>query len=274
MKERGKAIVVGWDFSEYSELALEHALYYSYQTNMKLYLVHIIKSESDAEKMKIDMQKIVDRVYQDKGKVVEMIVRCGDVSHDLKLIAKEVSAAVVFIGTHGVKGIQNYTGSNALKIIMDSSIPFVIVQSPLEKHTRYSLVCPIDFRRESKEVLYWVAYLAHILDAEITLVYPEYKTKARVIPTLANVNFSKMYLNKYKIQYNEVKLSSNRFNDAIVAYAKKKKADLIFTIVNRRTKVQNYFSASKIQYLIANKEKISVFCLNPRKDLWSYVSYK
>jgi len=274
MKERGRTIVVGWDFSEYAELALDHALFYAYQTNMKLYLVHIIKRESDVEKMKFDLQKIVDRVYQNRGKHIEMIVRCGNVSQGLKSVAEEVSAAVIFIGTQGVKGIQNYTGSHVLKTILDSPIPFVIVQAPREKHTRFSLVCPIDSRKESKEVLYWVAYLAHILGAEISLVYPEYKTQTRILRTLANVNFSKKYLNNYKVNYKEVKLSSNRFNDAIVDYAKKKHADLILTITNRQTKVQNYFSASRIQYLIANKEKIPVFCVNPRKDLWLYGSYK
>lgn len=274
MKERGKAIVVGWDFSENAELALDHALFYAYQTNMKLYLVHIIKRESDAEKAKLDMQKIVDQVYQNKGKHIEMIVRRGSVSQDLKSVAKEVSAAVVFIGTKSVKGIQNYTGSSTLKTIIDSTIPFVIVQAPREKHNRYSLVCPIDYRKECKEVLYWVAYLAHILDAEISLVYPEYKAKSRMLRTLANLNFAKNYLNSHKVTYDEVKLNSNRFNDAIVKYAKKKHADLILTITNRRAKVQNYFLASKIQYLISNKEKISVFCLNPRKDLLSYISYR
>jgi hypothetical protein len=49
---------------------------------------------------------------------------------------------------------------------------------------------------------------------------------------------------------------------------------LILAITNRQTKDQSYFSASKIQYLIANKEKIPVFCLNPRKDLWQYGAYK
>jgi nucleotide-binding universal stress UspA family protein len=274
MKERGKAIVVGWDFSENAKLALDHALFYAYQADMKLYLVHIIKRESDVEKMKFDLQKIVDRVYQNRGKHIEMIVRSGNVSQGLKSVAKEVSAAVIFIGTQGVKGIQNYIGSHVLKTIMDSPIPFVIVQAPREKHSQFSLVCPIDSRKESKGILYWVAYLALILGAEVSLVYPEYKTRSRILRTLANVNFAKKYLNNYNVEYNEVKLSSNRFNDAIVDYAKKKHADLILTITSRQTKVQNYFSASKIQYLIANKDKIPVFCLNPSKDLWLYGSYK
>ncbi len=274
MKERGRAIVVGWDFSEYAELALDHALFYSYQTNLKLYLVHIIKRKSDAEKMKFELQKIVDRVYQKRGKHIDMIVRCGNISQGLKSVAEEVSAAVIFVGTKGVRGIQYFTGSHALKTIMDSTIPFVIVQAPREKGTHFSLVFPIDFRKESKEMLYWVTYLAHILGAEISLVYPEYKTQSRRLRTLANVNFSKNYLNNYKVKYIEARLNSNRFNDAIVNYAKKKHADLILAITNRQIKVQNYFSASKIQYLIANKEKIPVFCLNPRKDLWKYGAYK
>jgi len=274
MKERGKVIIVGWDFSEYAELALEHALFYSFQTNMKICLVHIVKRESDAERYRLELKKEVDRVYHRTGKHIDIMVRSGNVSDGLSSAAKEISAAVIFIGTQGVQGIQNYVGSHVLKTIMNSTIPFVIVQAPREKHTHFSLVCPIDSRKESKEVLYWVAYLAQVLGAKISLVYPEYKTQSRILRTKANVNFSKHYLNDCRVKYEEVKLSSKRFNNAIVEYAKKKHADLILTITNRQHKVQNLFSASEIQYLIANKEKIPVLCLNPRKDLWFYGAYK
>ncbi|WP_372640896.1 universal stress protein [Ancylomarina sp.] len=274
MKERGKAIVVGWDFSEYSKLALDHALFYSYQTNLKVCLVHIVKRESDAIEMIVKLHEVVDRVYQNRGKHVDMMVRQGIVSEGLSSAAKEISAAVIFIGTRGVQGIQNYIGSHVLRTIMDSPIPFVIVQAPREKHTHFSLVCPIDSRKESKEILYWGAYFAQVLGAKISLVYPEYKTQTRIIKTRANVNFSKHYLSDCRVRYEEVNLSSKRFNNAIVEYAKKKHADLILTITNRQPKVQNLFTASKIQYLIANKEKIPVLCVNPRKDLWSYGAYK
>ena len=274
MKERGKAIVVGWDFSEYSKLALDHALFYSYQTNMRICLVHIIKRESDTEKYILELKKEVDQVYQRTGKHIDIMVRSGNVSDGLSSAAKEISAAVIFIGTHGVQGIQNFIGSHVLRTIIDSPIPFVIVQAPREKHTHFSLVCPIDSRKESKEILYWVAYFAQVLGAKISLVYPEYKTQTRILRTKANVNFSKHYLSDCRVKYEEVKLSSKRFNKAIVEYAKKKHADLILTITNRQPKVQNLFSVSKIQYLIANKEKIPVLCVNPRKDLWLYGSYK
>ncbi|MGZ2369013.1 universal stress protein [Ancylomarina sp. YFZ004] len=274
MKKRGKVIVVGWDFSEYSKLALDHALFYSYQTNMKICLVHIIKRESVEKEKSIELQKVVDQVYQSRGKHIDMMVRHGNVSEGLCSAAKEISAAVIFIGTHGVQGIQNYIGSHVMRIIMDSPIPFVIVQAPREKHTHFSLVCPIDSRKESKEILYWVAYFAQVLGAKISLVYPEYKTQTRILRTKANVNFSKHYLSDCSVNYEEVKLSSKQFNNAIVDYAKKKHADLIFTITKRQPKVQKIFSAPKIQYLIANKEKIPVLCVNPRKDLWSYGTYK
>lgn len=274
MKERGKTIVVGWDFSENSRLALDHALFYSYQTNMKVCLVHITKRESDVEMMTIELYKEVDRVYQSRGKRIGMMVRHGNVTEGLSSAALEISAAVIFIGTHGVKGIQYLTGSHVLKTIKDSPIPFVIVQAPREKHTHFSLVCPIDSRKECKEILYWVAYLAQVLGAEILLVYPEYRTPQRILMTKVNVNFSKHYLSHRGVKYEEVKLSAIRFNNAIVDYAKKKHADLIFTITNRQVKVQNYFSAAKVQYLIANKEKIPVLCVNPGKDFWSYGAYK
>jgi len=274
MKERGKAIVVGWDFSEYSKLALDHALFYAYQTTMKVCLVHIVRWQSDLAKMEIELQKEVDQIYQKTGKRVDMMLRVGSVSSGLKAAAREISAAVVFIGTQGVKGIQNYVGSHVLKTIANSVIPFVVVQAPLEKHHKFTLVCPIDSRKECKEVLYWVTYLARIFGANISLVYPEYATPTKKIKTRANINFSKNYLKDSRMIYEEVKLDSKGFNKAIIKYAKDKHADLILTITNRRQKVQNFFFTDKIQYLLANKEKIPVLCVSPRKDVWLYGGYK
>jgi len=274
MKERGKAIVVGWDFTEFSNHALDHALFYSYQTNMEICLVHVVKRKSHVEKMEIELKRVVDKVYQKKGKHLKMIVRAGNITSGLRAAAKEASASVIFIGTHGVKGIQNYIGSNTLKIILDSVIPFVVVQAPRKVNGRFSVVCPIDSRKECKEVLYWVTYLAKIFDAKITLVYPDYKIPSNVLLTKANVNFSKQYLHDSRVDYEEKKLRSKDFNGAIVDFAKKKKADLILTITRRQAKVQNFFSAAKVQYLIANQEKIPVLCVSPRKDVWVYGNYK
>ncbi|RXQ87613.1 universal stress protein [Ancylomarina salipaludis] len=274
MKERGKAIVVGWDFSEYSKLALDHALFYAYQTNLKVCLIHIVRRESDIGKIEAKLQREVDHIYHTRGKRVDMMVRVGSVSSGLKAAAIEISAEVVFIGTHGVRGIQNYVGSHVLKTITNSVIPFVIVQAPREKHRRFTLVCPIDSRKECKEVLYWVTYLARLFGANISLVYPEYKMPEKRLKTKANVNFSKNYLRGLRMIYDEVKLDAKGFNNAIINYAKEKQADLILTITNRQPKVQNYFFVDKIQYLLANKEKIPVLCISPRKDLWLYGNYK
>jgi len=274
MKEREKLIVVGWDFTEHAELALDHALFYSYQSNMKVCLVHIAKRKSDVEHLEKELAKEVHRIYQSKGKRVNMKVAFGSVSKGLKTVAEEISAAFVFVGTSGIKGMEKLMGSYILKTIRGSEIPFIVVQGRLEKHSQFSFVCPIDSRKESKGVLYWVVYLARIFRAKISLVYPEYENKSSLLKTKANLNFSKRYLNARQIDYESVKLQANRFNDAIVNFAKKKHASLIFSITNRQAKVQNYIATSKIQYLIANKEKIPVLCISPRKDLWTYGGYK
>jgi len=274
MKESGKAIIVGCDFSEFSNHALNHALFYSYQTNMKLCLVHVVKRESQVGEMEIKLQNEVDRVYRETGKCINMMVRVGKVASGLRAAAIEISATIIFIGTQGVKGIQNLIGSNTLKIILDSVIPFVVIQEPRKVNNCFSVVCPIDSRKECKEVLFWVKYLAKTLDAHIYLVYPTYKTQARISMIKANVNFSRHYLHDFHVNFEETGLRSRNFNDAVVDFAKMKKADLILSITGRQTKVQNFFSASKIQYLIANREKIPVLCLSPRKDLWTYGSYK
>ena len=44
--------------------------------------------------------------------------------------ANEKDASLVVMGTHGMKGMQKLTGSWALKVIVKSKVPFIVVQDP------------------------------------------------------------------------------------------------------------------------------------------------
>ncbi|GAI18925.1 unnamed protein product, partial [marine sediment metagenome] len=79
------------------------------------------------------------------------------------------------MGTHGMRGMQKLTGSWALKVIVGSEVPFVVVQEPPANEHFNNIVFPIDFRAETKEKLNWAVYLAkyyhtklHIIKSKVT----------------------------------------------------------------------------------------------------------
>ena len=48
-------------------------------------------------------------------------------------IASEIDAEMVIMGTHGIKGMQKFFGSWALKVIANSKVPFIVIQEPPKK---------------------------------------------------------------------------------------------------------------------------------------------
>ena len=52
------------------------------------------------------------------------------------------------MGTHGMKGMQKLTGSWALKVIVKSKVPFIVVQDPPADQERYhNIVFPGGLQR-------------------------------------------------------------------------------------------------------------------------------
>ena len=52
---------------------------------------------------------------------------------------KKKSASAIIMGTHGAKGMQKLFGSFAMKVIISTSVPFMVVQkdSEIKKVNRY-----------------------------------------------------------------------------------------------------------------------------------------
>ena len=57
-------------------------------------------------------------------------------------VATEIDANLVIMGTHGIRGMQKLTGSWALKVIVGSKAPFLVVQGPPESDQLHDIVFP------------------------------------------------------------------------------------------------------------------------------------
>ena len=54
----------------------------------------------------------------------------GEIFTTIADVAEELNASLIFLGTHGKVGMQKLTGSWALKVIIKSKVPFIVVQDP------------------------------------------------------------------------------------------------------------------------------------------------
>ena len=74
-----------------------------------------------------------------------VIVKTGNIFEEIKSIIGECDAEIAVMGTHGMKGLQKFTGSWALKVIAGSKAPFVVVQDKPTEADIHKIVLPLDF---------------------------------------------------------------------------------------------------------------------------------
>ena len=95
----------------------------------------------------------------------------GSIFTAIAEFANSKEASLVVMGTHGMKGMQKLTGSWALKVIVKSKVPFIVVQEPPADQDRYhNIVFPIDFRIENKEKMGMAIFMGKYFDSKIHIL--------------------------------------------------------------------------------------------------------
>ena len=118
-------ILVPIDFTEISENALKYAIGAAKPLGTGICLLHIADSE---EKKITSMEGLEALIYKYEGHGVSLkpITTMGSIFETIAETAEQEGVGIIFMGTHGMKGLQRLIGSNALRVITKSKVPFVI----------------------------------------------------------------------------------------------------------------------------------------------------
>lgn len=269
MKTSGNKIVVAYDFTDISDYALAHAVKYSAKINAGIVLLHIVKKQTPEIVSKLE--EAAQKAQDSYGVKPEISIKEGTIFKTITQAAEDLNAVLIVMGTHGMKGLQKLTGSWALKVIVGSRIPYIVVQEPPKNKELANVVFPVDFKSENKEKLKWVEFISSFLNTKIYLLSSASKDGAVDGRTKANVVFSKKFLDEKHINY-ELAISdgSGSFAQETVNFAQKIDADLIIAMTTRDIAFHDYVLGAQEQYIIANEAKIPVLVINPRTDLMKY----
>ncbi len=171
------------------------------------------------------------------------------------------------MGTHGMKGMQKLTGSWALKVIVKSKIPFIVVQDPPVDQERYhNIVFPIDFRGENKEKMKMAIFMGKYFESKIHMLVSVSSDKNLLKKTNINLNFAVKYLIQNNIDYEIHEVSKGNFAQQTIDFAQKINADLLLIMTTKNITVADYVVGASEQYMIANSSKIPVCCVNPKSS--------
>jgi nucleotide-binding universal stress UspA family protein len=274
MENAIKNLLVPWDFSEHSYYALQNAIEISKVTGYKIILLHVISKMNDEAASKEKLDTVVAKIGNDFGVNPSYLIKVGTIFNTISEVASDPEFGLAVMKTDGVKGMQRFTGSRAIKIITGSKIPFIVVQQPPQKSTFEKILYPIDYRIENKQILGYISYLTKFYQPKLILLRPKTNDKVFKKNISNTVNFAKVMLDSKNISY-EVITAEGKLDYAIEInnIANEKQCDLILIQLEKNLTLTKFLFGVKEQKIIANPYKIPVMCLNPRIELLKYAGF-
>lgn len=259
-----KSFIVPHDFSEVADNALSHAITTAKVVDAKIYLLHVVSKQKEISKAEEELQKVIKRFESENIEIVPK-VRMGNIFDDIGNFASENHAELIFMGTHGASGWQHIAGSYALKVITNSSVPFVIVQKETEIGTNGydEIVVPLDLHKETKQKLAIVASMAKYFKSRVHVVTPNETDEYLKEQVNINVIFAERFFKERDIEMTATVAPSSGFDKEVVKVAIEKDADLIAIMNQNKDKLLPAFGSNYEQYMITNDAKIPVLVVNP-----------
>ncbi len=272
-------ILVPVDFSRASESAILHGLEMSIIFKRSLTLLHVYNSKSyklftdysrEAAKKRLDA--IVSLIQEQHPEIIiSSIIADGKLKEVIENTAVDVNAIMVVLGIPLKSGGQIRKASQAIKLMRNSRIPFLMVREKFPVKDGYqNIVLPLDETREYKEKVLWASYFSRFYDSTIHILIPECKDAEIQYKINANKRFTDKLFNDFEVK-SCVYYSKSKFydmNKAGIDYAANKGYQLVIIMNTDFYSIIDYIAGPAEQKLIVNKYHIPVLCINPRDDLY------
>ena len=265
MEKLERPIIVPWDFSQVAENAFQHAVNISKVLNREILLLHIVSDMKDVESKKDELNASSEKLGNEYGKKPYVEVVDGSIFKAIGDTATEKKAEMIIMGTHGMKGAQKLFGSKALKVVVSSRIPFLVVQDKPVKNTVDTIMLPIDFKQENKEKANWIYYLARNFGAKFIILKSRAKDKGFRKKVLSNIKYIESFLKGHDVAYEIVTVPGKEsFKKEVISISKEREADLILIMATRDINWVDYLLGAPEQYILSNPDNTPVMCMNPK----------
>lgn len=272
-------ILVPTDFTEAADCAVEHAVSIAKITKDEVKLFHVINRETKS-KLKKEHQSIdyIDAKLKEQAESImskhdvkaSFVTKEGSIFSAIGEVAEETKAKLLVMGTHGVVGIQKVVGAYALKVVMSTSVPTIIVQKKSPKKDGYKkIILPIDGSKETKQKIIHAISIAKYFTSEIHII-AEHNSDSYIKNDIKlNGAFAKNVCNKNGVKFVYEESENEGFTKATMSYATKIDADMIVIMTQQDKKnVSEYFLGPYEEQVINNEDQIPVMCVNPNDDLF------
>ncbi|HSN50126.1 MAG TPA: universal stress protein, partial [Bacteroidales bacterium] len=265
-----RVVLIPTDFSEVCENAIHHGMELARTLNYSVCILHVINRESKSRLKKENLttdsinEKLAGykNLYQtDDTLKVETIAREGSIFEVIRSVAEEVKANLMIMGTHGKKGLQYLFGSYALRVVLDSPCPVVVVQKRSFGKGYHNIVFPVSNDLEVRQKVQWAIMIAKLFGSTIRLFQANESDESlnqriRFITSQITSMFDEKQV-PYEIVLGEKK---EDFADQVVAYSIKTGCDMIMVMTVPQVDVPGFSVSAWDEKMMFNEAGIPVMC--------------
>jgi len=260
-----KRLIAATDLSDASDKSLQTAVMLAKKNNSEIILLHVFvvaDIDESAKRMmgtnfltrdiKRQLQETVDEIEKKDGVKATYLTKEGELFSLLAEASLETHSDILFVGTHGVHGVQHITGSFLAKTINPSPIPVWVVQKDSVLNPYKNIVVYID-EYPSEVLASKTLELARLFEAKLHFVFTEPDNAYTVSEMVVQL---KTTLDREGMDYSLHFISEiSDKPKAVLEMAHTLDSPII--IINRNGKpVDTYIP------LLTNKHHLEVLCLN------------
>jgi len=267
--------LVPTDFSEVCTNAAHRAASLAKDFSYKVVLLHVIDKNTIGELKKegkgpewVDerLRELADNLTREYVIRVETIAREGDIFSTIADVGDDLKASLIFLGTHGKVGMQKITGSFALKVVLSSELPTIVIQKRPFGSGLAKIVMPITSNAGPWSKTKWAAAIAKEFNSTIEIFHIPGDDMDDVITMITN----HFQVNDVKFKVKSADKSGN-FTKQVLDYATAENADMILIMTNPDKSLKTYLLGSYDEDIIFNPSQIPVMCINPRDFNWKKI---
>lgn len=262
-----KNLLVAIDFSKNAIHALEYALNYADRFGADVSMIWVDNcvgpdlmiekpdGETRHESRKL-FNEILDKysVKYKKGKLNFKLSK-GKVFEEIAKYAQKINADLIFAGTHGVTGFEEYwIGSNAYRIVTHAPCPVITLRQnfSFEKDIKNILI-PIDSTLQSSNKVYTTAAIASTFGASVKVLAVHTSTLGSLRRQVdKHVKVAVDHLKKSDIPYTIEEIKTNNITQDTIDFAVENKVDLISIMTEQETTQANVFLGTYARQLVNN----------------------
>lgn len=258
-----KHLLVPFDGSPSSKIALKKAVLTAKIFKAEITVCFIKKDKTDEAKV-VEIKAFLEEFMSGKYAKYNFIERKGRVYKEISHLEKELDIDLIMMGTHGIKGFQEFwIGSNSFRVVSASNCPVITMQEIAYPEAFQKILLPLADSDETRQKIPYVAKLAAGFDAEVVVFCVSRDKDEEVKRKLhAYAHQAQQYFDKLGVKHSFDESFGKNIAEECINYSKINGVDLI-SIMTETESSGSLFLGTYAQQLV-NHSPIPVLAIHNR----------